>query len=251
MGEMRSGDALLHGFIRDLTERQQTGPPSRSSRRSSCVAALGEMASTLAHEINQPLTAIADYLKVAAASCSAWRATRLCCVPSARRPTRRCGPGRSSATREFVARGESERHIENLPKLIEEASALALVGAKEKGVRVSFRFDPGAPPRRRPHPSAAGPAQSDPGDRGHARRPAPGLVVTTRACRRRVRRDQRLGHRHRHRSGDLRASCSSRSSRPRRTGWASVCRSAARSSNRTAAFPWSRKPTAAPPSGSP
>ncbi len=35
--------------------------------------------------------------------------------------------------REFVARGEGERHIESLPKLIEEASALALVGAKEKG----------------------------------------------------------------------------------------------------------------------
>jgi two-component system, LuxR family, sensor kinase FixL len=47
--------------------------------------------------------------------------------------------------REFVARGESERHIENLPKLIEEASALALVGAKEKGVRVVFRLDPSAP----------------------------------------------------------------------------------------------------------
>jgi two-component system sensor kinase FixL len=43
--------------------------------------------------------------------------------------------------REFVARGESERHIENLPKLIEEASALALVGAKEKGVRVVFHLD--------------------------------------------------------------------------------------------------------------
>jgi two-component system sensor kinase FixL len=47
--------------------------------------------------------------------------------------------------REFVARGESERHIENLPRLIEEASALALVGAKEKGVRVAFRLDPDAP----------------------------------------------------------------------------------------------------------
>ncbi len=47
--------------------------------------------------------------------------------------------------REFVARGESERHIENLPKLVEEASALALVGAKEKGVRVIFRLDPNAP----------------------------------------------------------------------------------------------------------
>jgi two-component system sensor kinase FixL len=43
-----------------------------------------------------------------------------------------------------VARGESERHIESLPKLIEEACALALVGAKERGVRVNFRFDPEA-----------------------------------------------------------------------------------------------------------
>jgi two-component system sensor kinase FixL len=46
--------------------------------------------------------------------------------------------------REFVARGESERHVENLPKLIEEASALSLVGAKEQGVRVVFHFDPDA-----------------------------------------------------------------------------------------------------------
>ena len=44
--------------------------------------------------------------------------------------------------RDFVARGESERRIENLKKLIEEASALALVGAKEHGVRVKFQIDP-------------------------------------------------------------------------------------------------------------
>ncbi len=43
--------------------------------------------------------------------------------------------------REFVARGESERQIENLVRLIEEASALALVGIKETGVRVSFLFE--------------------------------------------------------------------------------------------------------------
>src|SRR5690606_41410036 len=36
----------------------------------------------------------------------------------------------------------AERRVESLPKLIEEASALALVGAKEHGVRVAFRFDP-------------------------------------------------------------------------------------------------------------
>jgi two-component system sensor kinase FixL len=44
--------------------------------------------------------------------------------------------------RQFVARGESERHVENLAKLIEEASALALVGVKETRVRVTFAFDP-------------------------------------------------------------------------------------------------------------
>jgi two-component system sensor kinase FixL len=46
--------------------------------------------------------------------------------------------------RDFVARGESERRVENVRKLIEEASALALVGAKDTGVRVRFDFAPGA-----------------------------------------------------------------------------------------------------------
>jgi two-component system sensor kinase FixL len=46
--------------------------------------------------------------------------------------------------RDFVARGETERRRESLSKLIEEASALALVGAKEHGVRVRFDLDPAA-----------------------------------------------------------------------------------------------------------
>ncbi len=43
-----------------------------------------------------------------------------------------------------MARGESDRQLENLPRLIEEASALALVGVKELGVHVAFQFDPQA-----------------------------------------------------------------------------------------------------------
>ena len=45
--------------------------------------------------------------------------------------------------RDFVARGESERRVEDVKKLVEEASALALVGAKDKGVRVRFAFAQG------------------------------------------------------------------------------------------------------------
>jgi two-component system sensor kinase FixL len=40
-----------------------------------------------------------------------------------------------------VARGESERRVESVRKLVEEASALALVGAKDRGVHVRFFFD--------------------------------------------------------------------------------------------------------------
>jgi len=44
--------------------------------------------------------------------------------------------------RDFVARGESERRVESITKLVEEASALALVGVKDLGIRVQFQFDP-------------------------------------------------------------------------------------------------------------
>src|SRR6185295_17169964 len=44
--------------------------------------------------------------------------------------------------RDFVSRGEAERRVESLAKLVDEASALALVGAKEYGVRVTYRMDP-------------------------------------------------------------------------------------------------------------
>ena len=44
--------------------------------------------------------------------------------------------------RDFVSRGESERRVESVTKLVEEASALSLVGVKDRGIRVQFQFDP-------------------------------------------------------------------------------------------------------------
>jgi two-component system sensor kinase FixL len=106
------------------------------------------MASTLAHEINQPLTAIANYLKGCRRILQRMEGDQ---VPMLREAVNQAADQAIRAgqvirhLREFVSRGEGERHIENLPKLIEEASALALVGAKEKGVRVTFSLDPDAP----------------------------------------------------------------------------------------------------------
>jgi two-component system sensor kinase FixL len=106
---------------------------------------MGEMASTLAHEINQPLSAIANYLK---------GSRRLLEGNEAAAPVREAMEKANEQAlrageiirrlRDFVSRGETERRVESLPKLIEEASALALVGAKEHDVRVRFAFDPEA-----------------------------------------------------------------------------------------------------------
>ena len=54
--------------------------------------------------------------------------------PSVRQPSHQI----IKRLREFVARGESDRQSEDLSRLISEASALALVGAKETGVQVTF-----------------------------------------------------------------------------------------------------------------
>ena len=44
--------------------------------------------------------------------------------------------------RDFVARGESEKRVEKLSKLIEEAGALGLAGAREQGVQLRFNLNP-------------------------------------------------------------------------------------------------------------
>jgi two-component system sensor kinase FixL len=152
VGELRSDDRhYFTGFIRDLTDQQLT--ESRLKELQSEVThmsrftALGEMASTLAHEINQPLTAISNYLR----GCQ-----RLVDrIEDKSAPMLREALGKAAdqalraghiirRLREFVARGESDRRIENLAKLIEDASTLALVGARENGIVVTFRLDPTA-----------------------------------------------------------------------------------------------------------
>jgi two-component system, LuxR family, sensor kinase FixL len=48
--------------------------------------------------------------------------------------------------RQFVSTGETERRAESLNTLVEEALALALVGSRHFGVRVTLDLDPGLPP---------------------------------------------------------------------------------------------------------
>jgi two-component system sensor kinase FixL len=148
VGEMRSGDRrFFTGFIRDLTERQKTEARLQELQAElvhvSRLTAMGEMASALAHELNQPLSAIANYMKGARRlleGVSDEHADMMReAVDGAAEQALRAGQI-VRRLREFVARGETEQRLEQVGKLIEEASALALVGAKDHGIRVRFRF---------------------------------------------------------------------------------------------------------------
>src|SRR5262245_24580264 len=144
-----SNQRFFTGFIRDLTERQQTEARLRELQSElvhiSRLTAMGEMASTLAHELNQPLSAIANYLKGSRRLLEDDAHERSAMLRDAmdKAADQALRAGQIiRRLRDFVARGESERRIESVRKLVEEASALALVGAKDQGVRVRFQFDP-------------------------------------------------------------------------------------------------------------
>ncbi|HYD04961.1 MAG TPA: ATP-binding protein, partial [Reyranella sp.] len=147
VGEIQTqGGRFFTGFVRDLSERQQAEARMQELQSElvhiSRLTAMGEMASALAHELNQPLSAIANYLK----GSSRLLATD---APKTQRVREAVDKAADQALRagdiirrlrEFASRGETEKRVEGLPKVIEEAAALGLVGAKEHGVRVRFRF---------------------------------------------------------------------------------------------------------------
>jgi two-component system sensor kinase FixL len=146
VGEVHSeGRRLFTGFVRDLTEQQRTlhrlqelqAELSHVSR----LTEMGQMASALAHELNQPLTAATNYLEVgrrlldrsdaqAIGRAAAILDNASAQVARAAQIIRRL--------REFVTKGKSAKRAEPVGKLIEEASALALIGVKDSGVKIQL-----------------------------------------------------------------------------------------------------------------
>jgi two-component system sensor kinase FixL len=148
VGEMKSGDQrYFTGFIRDLTERQKTEARLQELQSElvhiSRLTAMGEMASALAHELNQPLSAITNYMKGSRRLLEQTTDERAgvvrAAMDSAAEQAIRAGQI-IRRLRDFVARGESERRVESMAKLVEEASALALVGVKDQGIHVRFQL---------------------------------------------------------------------------------------------------------------
>lgn len=140
-----AGERIFTGFVRDLTNRRETERRVRELQSElihiSRVSAMGTMASTLAHEINQPLTAIANYLETVRAMIGTTddmvlseiaEALDLAAAQSLRAGmiVRRL--------RAFVDGGDTGFRVERLDRLVEEATSLGLLGAHEAGIAVTM-----------------------------------------------------------------------------------------------------------------
>lgn len=142
---------IFTGFVRDISDKQETEKRLQDLHSElvhvSRLSALGEFASALAHELNQPLAAIANYaraLKALTRTPGANGEKIADAIDKTIEQASRAGQI-IRRLRSFVDKGEEERQPEDVNKIVEEASALALVGAKEKSVRVTMELGHGLP----------------------------------------------------------------------------------------------------------
>jgi len=154
VGEVQAaGRQFFAGFVKDVSARQQSEQRLRELQAElihvSRLSAMGEMASALAHELNQPLTAIINYAQTARGLAE-------------RRPGEGAGDLVSllektvqqasragqiiRRLRQFIAKGETERALEDINTVVEEASALALIGTGGKGIAARRVLEKGLPP---------------------------------------------------------------------------------------------------------
>ena len=109
---------------------------------------MGTLASSLAHELNQPLTAVASYCESArdllqtSPDAETLAMVREAMGEAAKQAVRAGQIVRR--LRDFMTHGETERRVESLQRLINEANALALVGSREYGIDLHLSLDPDA-----------------------------------------------------------------------------------------------------------
>jgi two-component system sensor kinase FixL len=142
---------IFVGIVHDITERKTAEDRlQRLQDELSHVARLTEMSqfsAALAHELNQPLAAIVNYMNVA---------KRLLTSPDTQAKAQEALAKASDQAeragqiirrlRDFVEKRDSKRTVENINAIAEDAIALGLVGAKAIDIKLRTEFAPHSPP---------------------------------------------------------------------------------------------------------
>lgn len=151
VGEAWVGDKrIFTGFIHDLTRRRNADTRLRDLQTELAhvgrLSEMGTLASALAHELNQPLSAITSYCEGAADLLEGKPdEEQLDMAREALRDTAEQAIRAGQIVkrmRDFLSHGETEHRVEELSRVVTEANALALVGSREHGIDVQVDLDP-------------------------------------------------------------------------------------------------------------
>ncbi|MDE0391304.1 MAG: PAS domain S-box protein [Rhodospirillales bacterium] len=155
VGELRgaSGELLFVGTIHDLSERQRARERIEELQtelmRVSRASALGEMGSALAHELNQPLSAIVGFVEASAALIDDSDSS----VPEQAREYVNKAVAQSHRAADVIRRlcdlthrGDTDRTIEDINTLVRDTCALAALGSAAAGIEVSLELSQDLPP---------------------------------------------------------------------------------------------------------
>ncbi len=156
IGEAAGGDKpLLIGFIRDITGRpgaeQRLEQMQAELLRVSRMDAMAQTTLSIAHELNQPLSAICNYVNAAKIDLRAGNAdpgrmkSALNLIEGASAQSLRAA-AIIKGLRSFVEKREVRRGPVDLGQIVEESLALAFVSAGSIGVKVVLHLDSALPP---------------------------------------------------------------------------------------------------------
>ncbi|USI71708.1 PAS domain-containing sensor histidine kinase [Sphingomonas morindae] len=144
---MAAGERLFTIFIRDVSEREAALARLETLRNeyahASRLTTMGEMAAGLAHELNQPLAACANFLSSAELMLDPQAGSAVQAVRQAREQVLRAG-AITRKLRDFLAKGEAEMSVHPVRGVIEDALTLALAGRDRARLTIALALAPEA-----------------------------------------------------------------------------------------------------------
>jgi C4-dicarboxylate-specific signal transduction histidine kinase len=154
--EWVDGRKVYMQIATDITDRKQAEEMSRQQQEkvalTSRLITMGEMASSLAHELNQPLTAITNYAMGTVARIKSHQARGEAAEPAELLPALEKTSAQAERAgaiirriREFVKRSEPDRKETDIRLVLEDALGLVEFDATRRGLAIQVDFEPDLP----------------------------------------------------------------------------------------------------------
>src|SRR5690625_4177075 len=145
------GSKVRLQVARDITERRKHEEESRvqqeKAQLTSRLTTMGEMASSLAHELNQPLTAISNYCMAAAAMVRSGQAQPEQLTEALEKTARQAERAGKiiRRIREFVKRSEPKRQVVSLLDILDNAVGFADIDARKRQISIQTHLPRATP----------------------------------------------------------------------------------------------------------